>query len=81
MGYNVYKNLYQFYENLFSNDVPTSNKTVSNYLKDINLPKLSMEQREHYELSKKEVKVSLNKMENKKIPGNDGVTKLFLKML
>lgn len=39
-----------------------------------------MEQREHYELSKKEVKVSLNKMENKKIPGNDGVTKLFLKM-
>ena len=37
---------------------------------------------EHYEgeLSKKDVKVSLNKMENKKIPGNDGVTKLFLKM-
>ena len=82
MGYNAYKNLYQFCENLFSNDVPTSNKSISNYLKDINLPKRSMEQREHYEgeLSKKEVKVSLNKMENKKIPGNDGVTKLFLKM-
>ena len=79
MGYNAYKNLYQFYENLFSNDVPTSNKSISNYLKDIILPKRSME---HYEgeLSKKDVKVSLNKMENKKIPGNDGVTKLFLKM-
>ena len=42
------ENLYQFYENLFFNDVPDSNKRISNYLKDIGLPKLSKEQRELY---------------------------------
>ena len=42
----IMENLYKFYENLFSNDVPVSKKSISNYLKDINLPKLSMEQRE-----------------------------------
>ena len=32
------------------------------------------------ELSKKEVKDALNKMDSNKIPGNDGVTKVFFKM-
>ena len=30
----IMKNLYQFYENLFSNDVPVSNKNIPNYVKD-----------------------------------------------
>ena len=40
------KNVYQFYQNLFSNNVPVSKKNIFNYLKGINLPKHSMEQRE-----------------------------------
>ena len=39
------ENFYQFYENVFPNDVFVSNKSISNYLKDISLPKFSMEQR------------------------------------
>ena len=39
------KNVYQFYQNLFSNNVPVSKKNF-NYSKGINLPKHSMEQRE-----------------------------------
>ena len=52
------ENLQQVYENLFSNDVPVCNKKISSYLKDINLTKLSMEQRELCEgkHTKKEVK-------------------------
>ena len=40
------ENLYHFYENLFSNNARESNKIISNYLKYINLPKLSMKQTE-----------------------------------
>ena len=35
-----------FYENLFSNGVTVSSKSILIYLKDVSLPKLSMEQRE-----------------------------------
>ena len=40
------ENLHQFYENIFSNDAPNSNKSISNYLKNISLLKISTEQRE-----------------------------------
>ena len=36
------KKMYQFCKNLFSNDVPVSNKSLSNYSKDISLPIFSM---------------------------------------
>ena len=39
-------NFYQFYENVFSNDTTISNLSIPNYLKDISLPNVSMEQRE-----------------------------------
>ena len=73
------KKMYQFCKNLFSNDVPVSNKSLSNYSKDISLPIFSMGWRElcEGELSKKQVKDTLNKMENSKTPGNDGLTKEF----
>ena len=52
------------------------------YLKDISLPKLSTEQTELCtgEFIKKEVKDVLNKTENNKAPGNDGLTKEFFEM-
>ena len=54
----IMENLYHFYKILFSNSEPVSNKSICNYLKDINLPKLSMEERGLWEgeLTKKEVK-------------------------
>lgn len=71
------ENLQQVYKNLFSNDVPVCNKKISSYLKDINLTKLSMEQRELCEgkHTKKEAKDALNKMKINKTPDNDGLTK------
>ena len=49
--------LYLFYKNVFSNHVPVCNKSTSNIY--INLPKLSMDQRELYdgELTERKVKV------------------------
>ena len=75
----ILENLYQFYKNLFSDDVPVPNKNISNYVKDIDLSKLSMEQRELFEggLTKKQVIDALNKMENKKRSSNDGLTEEF----
>ena len=67
--------MYLFYENLSFNNVLVYNKSISNYLKDINLPKLSMEQRELLELTEKGVKDVVNKIENSKAPANDGLTK------
>ena len=45
-------------------------KSIFNYLKGINLPKYSMEQREPCEGKRCTIK-----MENKKTPGNNGFTK------
>ena len=67
--------MYLFYENLSFNNVLVYNKSISNYLKDINLPKLSMEQKELLELTEKGVKDVVNKIENSKAPANDGLTK------
>ena len=39
----ILQNLYQFYEEIFSKKVPISNEVIANYLKDINLPKLTKE--------------------------------------
>ena len=52
------ENLYQFYENAFSDEVPDSNKRISNYLKYISLPRLSKEQWELCQgrLTEREVK-------------------------
>ena len=75
-------NLYHFYKNLFSNDVSLSKNSISSYSKDINLPKLSMKQRELWEgkLTKMEEKDALNKIENNKTPGNDDLTKDFFEV-
>ena len=40
--------LYHLYKNLFSNDIPVSYKGIFIYLKDVNLPKLFMEEKETY---------------------------------
>ena len=42
----IMENLYQLYEKIFSNNVPVSNKGISNYFEDNTFPKLSMEQSE-----------------------------------
>ena len=75
----IMENLYQFYENLFSNDLPVSNKSISNHLKFISLPKKSIEQRElcEGELTKKELKDTLNKMLNNETPGKHLMKELF----
>ena len=79
----IMKNFYQFYEKLFSNDVPVSKKSISNYLKDINLGKHFMKQRElcEGELTKNEVKDALNKMQHNKTPNNDGLIEEFFKKI
>ena len=50
---------------------------TTSYLKDINLPKFSMKQRELCvgELNKHKAKDPLNKKEHNKIPDNDSITK------
>ena len=45
----IIEHFYHIHEDLFSNDIPVSSKSISRYLKDINLSKLSMEQREQCE--------------------------------
>ena len=77
----IMKNLYPFYENLFSNNVPVYNKSISHFLIDINLQKLSMEQRELRELTEKAVKDVVNKIENNKTLANDGLTKKLFETL
>ena len=77
---NIMKNLYPFYENLFSNNVPVYNKSISHFLIDINLQKLFIKQRELRELTEKAVKDVVNKIENNKTLANDVLTKNFLKL-
>ena len=58
----IIEHFYHIHEDLFSNDIPVTSKSISSYLKDINLSKLSMEQREQCEceFTKNEVKDVLN---------------------
>ena len=71
----VMGNLYQGKKNLFSNNVPVSNRSISNYLNYISLKNLSMEQRKlcKGKLTKNKVKDALNN----KAPGNNVLTKAF----
>lgn len=75
------ENLYPFYKNLFSNNVPVYKKSIFNYLKVINLPKYCIEERKLCELTKKGTKNLVNKIANNKIPGNDVLTKEFFETL
>ena len=68
--------MYQFYKNLFSDNIPSSKRNISVNSKDlISLSKLSLEQRQLCEgkFTVKEVKDALNKMKN----NNHGLTKEF----
>ena len=73
----INKNLYSFYQKLFSKNDNISIQKVLQYLQDKNLSKLNDDQ---YALCEKdgteeEIKHEFNKMEISKSPGNDGLTK------
>ena len=71
--------MHQFYEELFSKDVFTSNEVIAHYIKNISLPKLTKEQSEQFEgeITKSEVKSALGNMVCNKTTGNDVLTSNF----
>ena len=75
----INKNLYAFYQKLFSKNNDISRQKVLQFLQDKNLPKLNDDQCALCEkdITEEEVKHELNKMEINKSPGNDGLTKEF----
>lgn len=75
--------LHQFYQNLFSKNINNSQEKIVNYLNNTDTSKLSNEQREQCEgkLRESEVREALSKMENNKLPGNNGLTKEFYEAL
>ena len=75
----INKNLYSFYQKLFSQNNDISRQKVLQYLQDKNLPKLNDDQCALWKkgITEEEVKHELNKMEINKSPGNDGLTKEF----
>ena len=77
----INKNLYSFYQKRFSKNNDISRQKVLQYLQDKNLPKLNDNQCAlcGKDVTEEEVKLELNAMEMNKSPGNDGVTKEFMK--
>ena len=75
----INKNLYAFYQKLFSKNNDISRQKVLQFLQDKNLPKLNDDQCALCEkdITEEEVKHELNKMEINKSPGNDDLTKEF----
>ena len=75
----INKQIFSFYQSLFSSKVQFQTDKIEAYLEKIVLPKLTNEQTWSCEdiISEDEVLKSLKSMENNKSPGNDGLSKEF----
>ena len=75
----INKQIFSFYQSLFSRKVQFQTDIIEAYLENIPLPKLTYEQTLNCEgiISEDEVFKSLKSMENNKSPGNDGLSKEF----
>ena len=75
----INKQIFSFYQSLFSRKVQNQTDKIEAYLELIPLPKLTNEQTLSCEgiISEDEVFKSLKSMENNKSPGNDGLSKEF----
>ena len=75
----INKQIFSFYQSLFSRKVQFQTNKLEAYLENIPLPKLTNEQTLSCEgiISEDEVFKSLKSMENNKSPGNDGLSKEF----
>ena len=71
--------IYQFYQQLYMEKQNISEDSICNFLNDITIPSLTLEQSLSCEgnLTEKEICNSLISFENNKSPGNDGLTKEF----
>ena len=71
----INKNLFSFYQKLFFKNNGISRQNVLQYLQDKNALKLNDDQCAVFEkdITEKEVKHELNKMETNKFPGNDSL--------
>ena len=75
----INKQIFSFYQSLFSRQVQVQTDKIDAYLDNIPLPKLTNEQTLSCEgiISEDEVFKSLKSMYNNKSPGNDGRSKEF----
>ena len=71
----------QFYETLFKKCEQKSPAEIKRFLNHINIPRLSEEKAKFCEkdLSEKDLFDSLKSIQNDRTPGNDGLTKNFMK--
>ena len=75
----INRHIFLFYKKLFEERLKNDSKKLLKFLKDIQIPSLTKEQKKtcEGELTKKEIYQSLINMENNKFPGNSGLTKEF----
>ena len=75
----INKQIFSFYQFLFSRKVQNQTDKIETYLELIPLPKLTNEQTISCEgiISENEVLKSLKSIENNELPGNDGLSKEF----
>ena len=75
----INKQIFSFYQSLFSRQVQVQTDKIDAYLDNIPLPKLTNEQTLSCEgiISEDEVFKSLKSMDNNKSPRNDGLSKEF----
>ena len=75
----INKELYNFYNNLFTEKNDVSYATISDYLKNVSIPQLNDEQIRECDdiINENELFQCLKLMPNNKSPGNDGLTKEF----
>ena len=75
----INNHVFSFYKKLFEEKLQDDSKKLLEFLKDIPVPSLTEEQKKicEGEVTEKEIYQSLISMENKKSPGNDGLTKEF----
>ena len=71
--------IYQFYQQLYMEKQNINEDSICNFLNDITIPSVTMEQSLSCEgnLTEKEICNSLISFENNKSPGNDALTKEF----
>ena len=68
-----------FYESLFKEKLSFKNENLTQYLENVSMPCLSKENQDSCEgvIIEKELFEALKSMQNKKSPGNDGLSKEF----
>ena len=71
--------IFDFYANLFKEKLKTNIESLNNFLRDLSIPSLPETQKQicEEELTEKGIYESMISFDNKKSPGNDGLTKEF----